>query len=224
MTHPLDDAVRDLIASTDPDAAAILDRERARQEHTIELIASENHASPAVMHAAGTCFTNKYAEGYPGRRYYGGCAHMDEVETLARERAKALFNCEYANVQPHSGAQANMAVFMALLEPGDTFASLLLQDEPEATVSFDTIRFGVNVDPLPDSGWGWRRGREGVWAVVVSADPSLPRQRLVLRRGRRGGRCGAGSAERALRALPRLPPLHGPPQHAAGHCADPPRG
>lgn len=128
MSHPIDDAVRDLIASTDPEAAAILDRERDRQEHTIELIASENHASPAVMHAAGTCFTNKYAEGYPGRRYYGGCAHMDEIETLARERAKQMFGCEYANVQPHSGAQANMAVFMGLLEHGDTFASLLLQD------------------------------------------------------------------------------------------------
>ena len=128
MSHPIDDAVRDLIASTDPEAAAILDRERDRQEHTIELIASENHASPAVMHAAGTCFTNKYAEGYPGRRYYGGCAHMDEIETLARERAKELFGCEYANVQPHSGAQANMAVFMGLMEHGDTFASLLLQD------------------------------------------------------------------------------------------------
>ena len=110
MSHPIDDAVRALIASTDPEAASILDRERVRQEHTIELIASENHASPAVMHAAGTCFTNKYAEGY------------------ARERAKTLFNCEYANVQPHSGAQANMAVFMALMEHGDTFASLLLQD------------------------------------------------------------------------------------------------
>lgn len=128
MSHPIDDAVRDLIASTDPEAAAILDRERDRQEHTIELIASENHASPAVMHMAGTCFTNKYAEGYPGRRYYGGCAHMDEIETLARERAKKLFNCEYANVQPHSGAQANMAVFMGLMEHGDCFASLLLKD------------------------------------------------------------------------------------------------
>jgi glycine hydroxymethyltransferase len=80
------------------------------------------------MHAAGTCFTNKYAEGYPGRRYYGGCAHMDEIETLARERAKQLFGCEYANVQPHSGAQANTAVFMGLMQPGDTFASLLLAD------------------------------------------------------------------------------------------------
>lgn len=128
MTHPIDDAVFDLINAQDSEAGAILAREQARQAHTIELIASENHASPAVTHAAGTCFTNKYAEGYPGRRYYGGCAHMDEIETLARERAKALFGCEYANVQPHSGAQANMGVFMGLLEQGDTFASLLLKD------------------------------------------------------------------------------------------------
>ncbi len=128
MSHPIDDAVFDLINTNDPEAGAILAAEQARQAHTIELIASENHASPAVMHAAGTCFTNKYAEGYPGRRYYGGCAHMDEIETLARERAKKLFNCEYANVQPHSGAQANMGVFMGLLEPGDTFASLVLKD------------------------------------------------------------------------------------------------
>ncbi len=128
MSHPADDAVHDLIAQQDPEAAAILERESERQESTIELIASENHASPAVMHAAGTCFTNKYAEGYPGRRYYGGCAHMDEIEQLARDRACTLFGCAYANVQPHSGAQANTAVFMALMEPGDTFASLVLAD------------------------------------------------------------------------------------------------
>lgn len=128
MSTDLDRAVLDLIGRQDPQAAAILDRERRRQAHTIELIASENHASPAVMHAMGTCFTNKYAEGYPGKRYYGGCAHMDEVEELARERARRLFNCRYANVQPHSGAQANTAVFMALMQPGDTFASLNLAD------------------------------------------------------------------------------------------------
>ncbi|MEM7623645.1 MAG: serine hydroxymethyltransferase, partial [Planctomycetota bacterium] len=128
MSYAADDAVRSLLRSADPDAAAILEREQERQETTIELIASENHASPAVMHAAGTAFTNKYAEGYPGRRYYGGCVHMDEIETLARERAKALFGCAYANVQPHSGAQANTAVFMGLMQPGDTFASLLLKD------------------------------------------------------------------------------------------------
>ncbi len=118
----------DVIRATDPEAADIIAAEAARQESTIELIASENHTSPAVMAAAGSCLTNKYAEGYPGRRYYGGCEFHDRIETLARERAKKLFGCGFANVQPHSGAQANMAVFMALMEPGDTFASLVLAD------------------------------------------------------------------------------------------------
>ncbi len=122
------DSVYDLIAGQDPDAAAILAAERERQATTLELIASENHVSPAVMHAAGTCFTNKYAEGYPGRRYYGGCVHHDEIELLAQQRACDLFKCQFANVQPHSGAQANAALFLALLEPGDTFASLVLAD------------------------------------------------------------------------------------------------
>jgi glycine hydroxymethyltransferase len=125
---PLDSALLDLIARTDPQAAAIVRAEADRQEHTIELIASENHASPAVIAAAGTCMTNKYAEGYPGRRYYGGCLHHDAIERLAQDRAKALFGCAFANVQPHSGAQANAAVFMALMNPGDTFASLVLAD------------------------------------------------------------------------------------------------
>jgi len=129
MAHdPITYAVHDLIAAQDPQAAQILTAEGERQESTLELIASENHASPAVMHAAGTCFTNKYAEGYPGARYYGGCEHHDAIERLAQERAKALFGCEYANVQPHSGAQANAALFLALLNPGDTFASLELSD------------------------------------------------------------------------------------------------
>ena len=118
----------DFIARTDPEAARIIAAEARRQDSTIELIASENHASAAVMAAAGSCLTNKYAEGYPGRRYYGGCEFHDQIETLARERAKALFGCSFANVQPHSGAQANMAVFMALMQPGDTFASLVLAD------------------------------------------------------------------------------------------------
>lgn len=128
MSHPIDDTVLDLIRASDPDAAAILEREGDRQESTLELIASENHVSPAVMHAMGTCLTNKYAEGYPGARYYGGCEFHDMAEDLARERAKALFGCRFANVQPHSGAQANTAVFMALMEPGSTFCSLLLKD------------------------------------------------------------------------------------------------
>jgi len=122
------DQIVELIRSQDPEAAAIVQAEADRQATTIELIASENHASEAVMHAGGTCMTNKYAEGYPGRRYYGGCEHHDAIERLAQDRAKEMFGCAYANVQPHSGAQANAAVFMALMEPGATFASLVLAD------------------------------------------------------------------------------------------------
>ena len=112
----------------DPEVASLIGAESRRQAETLELIASENHASPAVMAAMGTCLTNKYAEGYPGARYYGGCEFHDGVENLARERAKRLFGCRFANVQPHSGASANAAAFLALLEPGDTFASLVLAD------------------------------------------------------------------------------------------------
>ncbi|MBO5713380.1 MAG: serine hydroxymethyltransferase, partial [Clostridia bacterium] len=101
-------------------------KELERQRHNIELIASENIVSPAVLLAAGTVLTNKYAEGYPGKRYYGGCVYVDEVEEIARERAKKLFGAEHANVQPHSGANANLAVFFALLNPGDTVLSLSL--------------------------------------------------------------------------------------------------
>ncbi len=129
MSHdPIADSVLGLLRERDPEAGAILGREQERQATTLELIASENHVSPAVMHAMGTCFTNKYAEGYPGARYYGGCVYHDQAEELARERAKRLFGCRFANVQPHSGAQANAAVFLALLQPGDTFASLVLAD------------------------------------------------------------------------------------------------
>ncbi len=124
----IDNAILDTIAATDPEVARIVRDEAMRQETTIELIASENHASPAVTVAAGTCMTNKYAEGYPGRRYYGGCKYHDQVEQLARDRAKELFGCNFANVQPHSGAQANMAAFMSMMDPGDTFLSLVLKD------------------------------------------------------------------------------------------------
>lgn len=104
----------------------IINREHQRQQKGIELIASENFVSPQVMEAMGSCLTNKYAEGYPGHRYYGGCQVVDEAETLAQNRLKQLFGAEYANVQPHSGAQANMAVFMACLKPGDTFMGMNL--------------------------------------------------------------------------------------------------
>jgi glycine hydroxymethyltransferase len=108
------------LAADDPEIFASLTRERDRQRDSLEMIASENYTSPAVLDAMGTILTNKYAEGYPGKRYYGGCEFVDEIETLAIDRAKALFGADHANVQPHSGAQANIAAYYALLEPGDT--------------------------------------------------------------------------------------------------------
>ena len=117
-------SIVDLIATTDSEVAEILKGEACRQSSTLELIASENHVTSPVMHAVGTWMTNKYAEGYPGKRYYGGCEFHDAVEDLARDRAKQLFNCGFANVQPHCGANANIAAFMALLKPGDTVLSL----------------------------------------------------------------------------------------------------
>jgi len=116
--------VSQFIQKTDPEIAAIIQKELERQQHTLELIASENIASAAVMATQGTVLTNKYAEGYPDRRYYGGCQYVDTAEKLAIDRAKALFGAEYANVQPHSGSQANMAVYFALLEPGDTILAM----------------------------------------------------------------------------------------------------
>ncbi len=130
MPHadPLSDALLHSLGTADPAMADLMAKERERQQSTIELIASENHVSPAVMHTMGSWLTNKYAEGYPGARYYGGCVHHDTIEELTRTRAKQLFGCRFANVQPHSGAQANTAAFMALMKPGDTFCSLVLKD------------------------------------------------------------------------------------------------
>ena len=115
-----------LIADADPDLWAAMQAEHKRQEDHVELIASENYTSAAVMQAQGSVLTNKYAEGYPGKRYYGGCEHVDVAEQLAIDRAKQLFGCEYANVQPHSGSQANAAVYMAMMQPGDTILGMSL--------------------------------------------------------------------------------------------------
>ena len=114
----------DPLDAADPDVFGAISRELGRQQKQIELIASENIVSRAVLEAQGSVLTNKYAEGYPGRRYYGGCEFVDEVERLAIERAKRLFDCKFANVQPHSGANANQAVFFALLKPGDKFLGM----------------------------------------------------------------------------------------------------
>ena len=141
------------LSESDPEISAAIEAERNRQEQHIELIASENHASPLVMEAQGSVLTNKYAEGYPGKRYYGGCEHVDVIENLAIARAKALFGADYANVQPHSGSQANAAVYMALLKPGDTVLGMSLADGGHlthgASVSFsgriyNAVQYGLH--------------------------------------------------------------------------------
>src|SRR6187402_1941623 len=127
MTLKADVPARSLsLADADPEIAATVRNEERRQNEGLELIASENFVSPAVLAATGSVMTNKYAEGYPGKRYYGGCEFVDVAETLAIDRAKALFDAEHANVQPHSGAQANMAVYFTLLKPGDTVLGMNL--------------------------------------------------------------------------------------------------
>lgn len=141
------------IAGFDPELSHAMQRERQRQEEHIELIASENYTSPRVLEAQGSVLTNKYAEGYPGKRYYGGCEYVDLVESLAIERAKSLFGAGYANVQPHSGSQANAAVYLALLSPGDTILGMSLADGGHLThgakVSFsgklyNAVQYGVD--------------------------------------------------------------------------------
>ncbi len=141
------------LQQTDPILNAIIEKEQARQEHEIDLIASENYASVAVMQATGSVLTNKYAEGYPGKRYYGGCQFVDEAETLAIERCKELFGAEHVNVQPHAGSPANMAVYFSILNPGDTLMGMSLSEGGHLTHGhgvnfsgrfFKSIQYGVN--------------------------------------------------------------------------------
>ena len=162
------------IVKVDPEVAAAMTDEFTRQNDNLELIASENIASKAVMAAMGSHLTNKYAEGYPGKRYYGGCQYVDVVEDLARERAKELFGAEYANVQPHSGAQANMAVFFATMNPGDTFMGMNLDHGGHLTHGspvnmsgkyFNCVPYGVN-----DEG---RIDYDNVLAIAKEARPKL---------------------------------------------------
>ena len=144
---------KQLIQHTDPELFAAIEAENLRQEQHIELIASENYTSPAVMQAQGSQLTNKYAEGYPGKRYYGGCEHVDVAETLALNRVKELFGAQAANVQPHCGASANMAVFLAFLKPGDTMLGMSLADGGHLTHGmplnisgkwFNAVSYGLN--------------------------------------------------------------------------------
>ena len=143
------------LASIDPEISAAIAAERKRQESHIELIASENFTYPAVMEAQGSVLTNKYAEGYPGKRYYGGCEHVDVVEELAIERAKSLFGADHANVQPHSGSQANAAVYLSVLRPGDKILTMSLADGGHLThghpmnfsgMTYEVVNYGVGVE------------------------------------------------------------------------------
>ncbi len=147
------------IAGFDPELAAAIAAERQRQEDHVELIASENYASPRVLEAQGSVLTNKYAEGYPGKRYYGGCEYVDVAESLAIARARQLFACDYANVQPHSGSQANQAVYFALLKPGDTILGMSLAHGGHLTHGakvnlsgklFNAVQYGVDANGLID--------------------------------------------------------------------------
>jgi glycine hydroxymethyltransferase len=153
VTSQMEGFWRDDLATADPEIAAAVAKELSRQRDKIELIASENIASRAVLEATGSVFTNKYAEGYPGKRYYGGCDYADVIETLAIERAKQLFGCNFANVQPNSGSQMNQAVFLALLNPGDTFMGLDLNSGGHLTHGspvnmsgkwFNPVSYGVD--------------------------------------------------------------------------------
>ncbi|MDO4769035.1 MAG: serine hydroxymethyltransferase [Brachymonas sp.] len=165
------------IAHTDPDVWAAIQAEHQRQEDHIELIASENYASPAVLEAAGTQLTNKYAEGYPGRRYYGGCEHVDVVEQLAIDRVKELFGAEAANVQPHCGASANEAVFLAFLKPGDTVMGMSLAEGGHLTHGmplnmsgkwFNVVSYGLNEQEAIDYDAMEKKAHESKPKLIVA--------------------------------------------------------
>ena len=173
------------VAETDPTLAQAIGRELGRQQDQIELIASENVVSRAVLEAQGSVLTNKYAEGYPGRRYYGGCEFVDEVESLAIERAKELFGCEFVNVQPHSGAQANQCVMLALLKPGDTIMGLSLSAGGHLTHGappnlsgkwFNAVQYGVRrEDGLIDFDEVARLAEEHKPKLIIAGGSAYPR-------------------------------------------------
>ncbi|NBH32154.1 serine hydroxymethyltransferase [Clostridiaceae bacterium] len=163
-----------LLTDYDPEVGKAIEQEAARQRRNLELIASENIVSEPVMMAMGTVLTNKYAEGYSGKRYYGGCEYVDVVETIAIERAKKLFGCDYANVQPHSGAQANMAVFIAMLKPGDTVMGMNLDHGGHLThgspVNFSGLYFNIVPYGVNDEGY---IDYEELERIAVESKPKL---------------------------------------------------
>ncbi len=172
------------INNTDPEVAAAMNLELSRQRENIELIASENIVSPAVMAAMGSVLTNKYAEGYPGKRYYGGCQHVDVVEDIARDRLKKLFGAEYANVQPHSGAQANMAVYFALIQPGDTVMGMNLAEGGHLTHGspvnmsgkyYNFVPYGVDENGFLDYEAFEAKAKECQPKLIVAGASAYPR-------------------------------------------------
>ena len=174
----------DIIRKADPAIADAIEAELERQRTHIELIASENFVSPAVMAAMGSCLTNKYAEGYPSKRYYGGCECVDIAEDLARDRAKQLFGCEYVNVQPHSGAQANMAVYFAALTPGDTVMGMALDNGGHLTHGsrvnmsgkyFNFVPYGVKADGYIDYDDLLAKAKECQPKMLVAGASAYPR-------------------------------------------------
>ena len=174
----------DLLSKEDKEVGDAIKAEYQRQNRNIELIASENIVSPAVLYACGSILTNKYAEGYPGKRYYGGCENVDVIESIAIERVKKLFGCEYANVQPHSGAQANMAVFFSILKPGDTFMGMSLDTGGHLThgspvnfsgTYFNAVSYGVNKDGYIDYDEVARIARECKPKLIVAGASAYPR-------------------------------------------------
>jgi len=174
---PMDGFWHDDLAHADPEIAAAIGKELARQRDKIELIASENIASRAVLEAAGSVFTNKYAEGYPGKRYYGGCDYADVVETLAMDRAKQLFGCNFANVQPNSGSQMNQAVFLALLNPGDTFMGLDLNSGGHLTHGSPVNMSGKWFNPVS---YGVGRETETVDMAEVAAKARAHKPKIII--------------------------------------------
>lgn len=189
-----------LIAEHDSEVGAAVNAEFARQRRNLELIASENIVSEAVMAAMGTVLTNKYAEGYPGKRYYGGCECVDVVENLAIERAKKLFGCDYANVQPHSGAQANMAVFIAMLKPGDTVMGMNLDHGGHLThgspvnfsgMYFNIVPYGVNDEGYIDYDELEKKAMEAKPKLIVAGASAYCRTIDFKRFREIADRCGA---------------------------------
>lgn len=177
VTDPMHGFWHDDLASADPEIAAAIGNELARQQDKIELIASENIASKAVLEATGSVFTNKYAEGYPGKRYYGGCDYADVVETLAIERAKQLFGCSFANVQPNSGSQMNQAVFLGLLQPGDTFMGLDLNSGGHLTHGSPVNMSGKWFNPVS---YGVTEGEELIDMEAVAATAREHKPKLII--------------------------------------------